>query len=279
MPNTNAKHRASLYLFLIVLTAALLPRMGLPNEKTLNNSIGMEFVKIPAGSFVMGSPEDEKGRDGSGGEIQHRVTLTKPIYMQTTEVTVKQWRSLMGKKFFGRRKGAESLPVTKVSWKDCQKFIKKLNTKGEGVYRLPTEAEWEYACRAGSDTIYNWGNTIDCDKAMFANKAGKTDRCTVYIKSLNLPTKQPAPVKTYAPNKWGLYDMHGNVWEWCQDWFGRYHGADAVDPKGPPKGTYRVKRGGSWSSTEYSCRSANRALEHPYSRMTHTGFRVVREVD
>ena len=115
--------------------------------------------------------------------------------------------------------------------------------------------------------------------AMYANKTGKADTCTLYIESLNLKAKQPAPVKTYAPNRWGLYDMHGNVWEWCQDWFEAYHGADAKDPQGPKQGTHRVKRGGSWSSTGYGCRSANRALEHPYSRMKNTGFRLVKQAD
>jgi len=268
-----------MYFLMIVLMAVLLPPASLSREQTYRNSIGMEFVLIPTGSFVMGSPESEKGRDGAGGEIQHTVTLTQSVFMQTTEVTVAQWQSLMGKKFIGRRKGAKDAPVTKVSWEDSQKFIKKLNAKGDGVYRLPTEAEWEYACRAGSRTTYSWGNTIDCSKAMYANKTGKTDTCKLYIESLTLTPKKPAPVKTYAPNPWGLYDMHGNVWEWCQDWFDAYHGADAKDPQGPSKGTHRVTRGGSWSSTAHGCRSANRAFEHPYSRMPNTGFRVVREVD
>jgi len=270
---------ASLYLLIIVLMVAVLPPAGQSAEQTFRNSIGMEFVLIPSGSFRMGSPESEKGRDGAGGEIQHTVTLTHPVFMQTTEVTVEQWQSLMGKKLIGRRKGAKDAPVTKVSWKDSQKFIKKLNAKGEGVYRLPTEAEWEYACRAGSRTAYSWGNKMDCNMAMYANKTGKTDTCKLYIESLKLTPKKPAPVKTYAPNPWGLYDMHGNVWEWCQDWFETYHGADAIDPQGPRKGTHRVKRGGSWSSSAYGCRSANRALEHPSSRMSNTGFRLVKQAD
>ena len=279
MPKKSHIGHASLYLLMMVLMIAVLPQAGQSAEQVFRNSTGMAFVLIPTGSFVMGSPEGEKGRDGAGGEIQHTVTLSQPVFMQTTEVTVEQWQSLMGKKFIGRRKGAKDAPVTKVSWKDSQKFIKKLNAKGEGVYRLPTEAEWEYACRAGSRTAYSWGNKMDCSMAMYSNKTGKADTCELYIESINLKAKQPAQVKTYAPNRWGLYDMHGNVWEWCQDWYGAYHGADAKDPQGPSKGTHRVKRGGSWSSTAYGCRSANRALEHPHSRMPNTGFRVVREVD
>jgi sulfatase modifying factor 1 len=279
MPKKSHIGHASWHLLIIVLMFAMLPQIGQSAEQTFRNSMGMEFVLIPSGSFRMGSPESEEGRDGSGGEIQHTVILGQPFFMQTTEVTVEQWQSLMGKKLIGRRKGAKDAPVAKVSWKDSQKFIKKLNAKGEGVYRLPTEAEWEYACRAGSRTAYSWGNKMDCNMAMHANKTGKADTCTLYIESLKLSPKQPAPVKTYTPNRWGLYDMHGNVWEWCQDWFEAYHGADAKDPQGSKKGTHRVKRGGSWSSTAYGCRSANRALEHPSSRMTNTGFRLVKEVD
>jgi len=153
MPKKSHIGHASLYLLMMVLMIAVLPQAGQSAEQVFRNSTGMAFVLIPTGSFVMGSPEGEKGRDGAGGEIQHTVTLSQPVFMQTTEVTVEQWQSLMGKKFIGRRKGAKDAPVTKVSWKDSQKFIKKLNAKGEGVYRLPTEAEWEYACRAGSRTV------------------------------------------------------------------------------------------------------------------------------
>lgn len=226
--------------------------------------MGMEFVLIPTGSFVMGSPEREKGRDGAGGEIQHTVTLTQPFLMQTTEVTVAQWQSLMGKKFIGRRKGAKDAPVTKVSWKDSQKFIKKLNAKGEGVYRLPTEAEWEYACRAGSRTVYSWGNKVDCNNAMYANKTGKTDTCKLYIKSLKLTPKQPAPVKTYAPNRWGLYDMHGNVWEWC---------AYAHRSESHP-----TLRGGCWLNRPHVLRSAFRGHRGPDVGTTGIGFRLVADL-
>jgi len=115
-------------------------------EKTLTNSIGMEFVLIPGGAFKMGSPQDEPNRRGN--ELEHKVTIGEPFYMQTTEVTVKQWRAVMGKRFFFKKKGTDHMPVVKVSWQDCIDFIKKLNALNEGVYRLPTEAEWEYACRA-----------------------------------------------------------------------------------------------------------------------------------
>lgn len=268
--------RASLYLLMILLTAVLLPQAGQPGEQTYRSSIGMEFVLIPAGSFMMGSPESEKGRDSGGLEKQHTVILTKPVYMQTTEVTVAQWESIMGKKLIGWRRGAKDHPITRVSWKDCQKFIKKLNARGEGVYRLPTEAEWEYACRAGTKTAFSWGTDIDCDKAVYGNKK-KSGICLEYFGSLKIPTGSPAPVKTFAPNPWGIYDMHGNVWEWCHDKYGDYNTERVKDPIGPQKGTNRVRRGGGWASKWHDIRSANRAYSHPSNRLNITGFRVVRE--
>jgi len=276
MPTISYHNRTSLYLLIIILIAMLLPQSGQSAEQTYRNSIGMEFVLIPAGSFIMGSPENEKGRDSGGREEQHRIVLTKPVYMQTTEVTVEQWESLMGKRLIGWRRSAKNQPITRVSWKDCQKFIKKLNARGEGVYRLPTEAEWEYACRAGSKTAYSWGNSIDCDKAMYGNKK-KSGVCLQYFESLKIPPGKPAPVKTFAPNQWGLFDMHGNVWEWCQDWYGDYGKERTRDPIGPPKGSNRVRRGGSWISKQDGCRSANRAFAHPSNRNDITGFRLVRE--
>jgi formylglycine-generating enzyme required for sulfatase activity len=196
--------------------------------------------------------------------------------MQTTEVTVDQWESIMGKKLIGWRRGAGNMPITRVSWKDCQKFIKKLNERGEGVFRLPTEAEWEYACRAGTRTAYSWGEDIDCSKAMYDNEE-KTGTCQFYLQSLKISSGKPAPVKTFSPNPWGLYDMHGNVWEWCQDRYGDYNADHVKDPIGPQKGNNRVRRGGSWVSKDYDCRSANRAFSHPSNRINITGFRVVRE--
>ncbi|MEN8246515.1 MAG: formylglycine-generating enzyme family protein [Thermodesulfobacteriota bacterium] len=268
--------RVSLYLLIIVLMATLSPQASQSAEQAYRNSIGMEFILIPAGSFLMGSPASEKGRDGGGREVQHHVTLTKPIYMQTTEVTVDQWESIMGKKLIGWRRGAGNMPITRVSWKDCQKFIKKLNARGEGVYRLPTEAEWEYACRAGTKTAFFWGTDIDCDKAMYGNKK-KSGICLQYFQSLKIKAGGPVPVKTFAPNPWGLYDMHGNVWEWVQDRYGDYDPKRVKDPIGPPKGNIRVRRGGSWVSKWYDLRSANRAYSHPSNRINITGLRVVRE--
>jgi formylglycine-generating enzyme required for sulfatase activity len=225
----------------------------------------------------MGSPEDESGRDPS--EQRHRVRIGRPFYMQTTELTLGQWRALMGKKMLFGRKGDDRMPVTRVSWFDAQAFIEKLNARGEGTYRLPTEAEWEYASRAGTTTAYSWGDTIDCEKAMYANSPMKFDQCVDLHRAQGLPVNEPAPVKSYGPNPWGLYDMHGNVWEWCQDWYGPYPQGSQIDPKGPESGVNRIRRGGSWFGLGPICRSANRAYGHPAQRLRTTGFRLVREVE
>jgi len=231
---------------------------------------------VPAGTFVMGSPEDEPFRNKD--EVLHKVTLTRPFYIQTTEVTETQWHALMGRKWFGRR-GGGNFPVVKVSWFDCMEFVEKLNRLGEGRYRLPTEAEWEYACRAGSQSAYTWGGTMDCAQAMFANNSSDSRGCLDYVRQRNFPTDGPAPVKSYPPNSWGIFDMHGNVWEWCQDWYGAYPSDSVTDPKGAPSGSEKVRRGGSWFKGASLCRSANRNFGHPASRYSTLGFRLVREAE
>jgi len=249
-------------------------------EPALDNSIGMAFVLIPAGTFTMGSPVYEAFR--SPGETQHQVTISHGFYLQTTEVTLGQWRKVMGEGFFSlfsKHKGPDNLPVTRVCTFDVSSFLDKLNAMGQGRYRLPTESEWEYAARAGTTSAYSWGESIDCTRAMFANKKGKFEGCRDFAKSRALPLDGPSPVKSYAPNPWGLYDMNGNVWEWCQDWFGPYPQKPVTDPQGPTAGEHRVRRGGGWFGPGYSCRSANRAFAHPASRLQTTGFRVVREIE
>jgi formylglycine-generating enzyme required for sulfatase activity len=266
-----------LHSLIVIMLFWILPQTVTGEEKTFRNSSGMEFVKVSAGTFIMGSPPDEASR--SKGEVQHQVTISRPFYMQTTEVTLKQWWAVMGKKFFGARKGKDNMPVTDVSWIDCTRFIKKLNKKDEGTYRLPYEAEWEYACRAGTTTVFSWGNTIDCSKAMYANKSLGLNECMEYYQSKGLPVNGPAPVKSFPPNAWGIHDMHGNVWEWCQDWFNPYPLTPVTDPTGSETGTKRIRRGGSWFKYGYSCRSANRNYGNPATRFQTTGFRVVREID
>ena len=265
----------SLFIVIVILFTLLCPP-SLAFEKVYHNSLGMEFALIPAGTFTMGSPWNEPKRGYS--EVKRQVVISKAFYMQTTEVTVKQWRALMGKKFFSKKKGTDNMPVSRISWHDCLRFIKKLNSISQGSYRLPTEAEWEYACRAGSVTAYSWGNTIDCEKAMYENNSLKAGDCIDYVEKREMIVNSPAPVKSYPPNAWGLYDMHGNLWEWCQDWFGEYSTDAIKDPAGPYSGIKRIRRGGSWYKHGQSCRSANRNFGHPSIKLRTTGFRLVREI-
>ena len=266
----------SLTLALIVSIGFTCPPAVADSEKaTVVNSLGMEFVLIPAGSFMMGSPADEPHRDRD--ETAHRVTITKSFYLQTTEVTMGQWQSLMGSGFFLRWFGDKSLPATKVSWFDTQKFIRKLNARGEGTYRLPTEAEWEYAARAGSTSAYSWGDQINCANAMYAGSYHGEGGCMGQRASIlsRQDDERPTPVRSFIANPWGLYDMHGNVWEWVQDWYGLYRPGNQVAPRGAYDGSERVRRGGSWFDPGHACRSANREKSHPASRLHTSGFRLV----
>ncbi len=272
---------ALLFWFFVTAPVLIAPFQSLSSEvleEKVTNSLGMEFVLIKPGKFMMGSPPDEEHR--SEFEVRHEVVIRQPFYMQTTEVTLGQWWELMRKKFFGARKGAPDMPVTEVSWYDAKKYVEKLNRLDQGTYRLPTEAEWEYACRAGTTTAYSWGDSIECSKAMFANNSLREDRCVSYYQSIGLEKDSPAPVKSFSPNPWGLYDMHGNVWEWCRDsYHRRYESASRVDPCMETKRMAKVKRGGSWFKYGYSCRSANRAWARAPSRLRTTGFRLVLTVD
>ena len=229
-------------------------------SKKFTNNIGMEFVLIPAGSFMMGSPASEEERDSD--ETQRKVTISKPFYLQTTEVTQSQWQAVMGSNP-SHFKGGNN-PVERVSWNDAQEFIKRLNWKeGTNKYRLPTEAQWEYACRAGSDAAYSFGDDKGRlgDYAWYwGNSGGKT---------------HAAGGK--RPNRFGLYDMHGNVWEWCTDRYGDYASGSVTDPEGAPGGSVRVDRGGSWGSNPDHLRSANRDWDFPDNRDGNIGFRVARD--
>ncbi len=242
--------------------------------KKLTNSLGMEFVYIPPGSFMMGSPVNEDGRDND--ETQHRVTLSRGYYMQTMEVTQGQWERVMGSNPSHFKNCGKNCPVEKVSWEDCQEFIGKLNRmEGTGKYRLPTEAEWEYAARAGSQTRFFWGDDAECKKMMYENDVGSSeDKCVAYVRSRGLSADSTAPVSSYPPNDWGLYDMHGNVWEWCQDWKADYPSGSVTDPTGPDSGSARVDRGGGWSSGAGDCRSAGRSRSTPGARGCDLGFRL-----
>ena len=238
--------------------------------KPFTNSIGMTFVYIPAGKFIMGSPVDELGRDEF--EYQHEVFISKGFYLQTTEVTQQQWTAVM--ELNPSKIRGENHPVEQVSWLDCQKFIKRLNRmEGSTKYRLPTEAEWEYTCRAGMTTAFYSGHISVIGKELDPN----LDRVGWY-RSNSQNTSHPAGQK--LPNVWGLYDMHGNVWEWCQDWwehwYGKFQGGPAVDPKGPSKGRFKIYRGGSWFADAEYHRAADRMRAKPDMRSYGIGFRVAR---
>lgn len=224
----------------------------------LGKDVKLEMVLIPAGKFMMGSPASEKGHRVS--ETQHEVTLTKAFYMGKYEVTQEQWESVMGNNPSSRTKGAK-LPVTDVSWNNCQEFIKKLNASTKGGYRLPTESEWEYACRAGTTTAYSFGEKITPKGA-----------------NININGANIKPVGSYKPNAFGLYDMHGNVGEWCEDRYGDYPAAGAgTDPQGPATGNSRVLRGGSFFLHVSHTRSSDRFGDNgisPSSRFNYFGFRL-----
>jgi formylglycine-generating enzyme required for sulfatase activity len=230
----------------------------------MKNSIGMRFRLIPAGSFVMGSPVTEPGRDSDEGP-RHRVVISRSFYMQTTEVTQAQWRAIMGTNP-SSFKGCDQCPVDLVSWEDAREFIKRLNAREKtDKYRLPTEAEWEYACRAGTRTAYCFGDN--------------PGRLGAYAWYRGNSGEKTHPVARKRPNRWGLYDMHGNVWEWCLDWHGegRYYGhSPARDPQGPALGRFRVYRGGSWGDNPSTLRSACRSASCPGNHYDYYGFRVVR---
>jgi formylglycine-generating enzyme required for sulfatase activity len=243
------------------------------HSKTLTNHLGMEFVLINAGSFMMGSPSNESGRDSD--EKQHEVILTKDYYMQTTEVTQGQWKAVMGNNPSSFQTCGDNCPVENVSWDDTQEFIKKVNQMGDGYYRLPTEAEWEYAARAGTTTSYSFGNDSN-QLSKFGNFCDS--KCTYGWKDRNQNDQynNTAPVKSYSPNAWRLYDMHGNVWEWCNDWYGDYPDISVTDPGGPSSGLYRVLRGGGWNNYAQYCRSAKRDSLSPGSRISNFGLRLSR---
>jgi len=221
----------------------------------------------PPGSFMMGSPESEKQRKKD--ETQHRVTLTQGIWLGQTEVTQAQWKAVMGSnpsEFVG-----DTLPVDSVSWDDATEFIKRLNAKlGKEVYRLPTEAEWEYACRAGTTTPFHTGENLTTDQANYDGRYPYADFPKGQYR------EKTTPVGSFPGNAWGLQDMHGNLWEWCQDWKDEYQAGVQVDPGGPDSGQSRVLRGGSWSLGGWYCRSADRNGFTPDYRNDVSGFRLAR---
>ena len=245
--------------------AAKIPAAG----DIVTNSIGMKLVAIPAGNFTMGSPAGEK--DHQNNEQQVAVTITQPFLMGQTEVTQGQWKAVMGTepwKGQSYTKEGANYPATCVSWHDATEFCAALSQKEAKTYSLPTEAQWEYACRAGTPTAFSFG----ANEALLSTYAWWGG----IVGDGNAQNAQYAhAVATKKPNPVGLYDMHGNCWEWCSDYY-----ADALpggnDPKGPFAGSARVIRGGSWDNNAFSCRSASRFSLVPAFRHSSYGFRVVR---
>jgi formylglycine-generating enzyme required for sulfatase activity len=231
----------------------------LKTDLTVSNSIGMQLRLIPPGEFMMGSPASEWGpRDN---ETLHVVRITKPFYLSATEVTQAQYERVMGTNP-SHSKGPFK-PVEKVSWHDAMEFFRTLSVREGEEYRLPTEAEWEYACRAGTTTAYSFGDdTSQLEKyAWYTVNSGRTTHA----------------VGAKLPNAWGLYDMHGNVWEWCQDWYGDYGNEKVVtDPTGPAEGRDRVLRGGAFSYPPMYVRAALRANFPPVYRISLGGCRLAR---
>ena len=240
-----------------------------PAERTLTNSIGMKFVYIPPGTFLMGSPSDEPKRNWD--ETQHQVTFTKGFFIQTTEVTQGQWREITGENLSFFRKCGDDCPVEMVNWDEARQFIRLLNRREKtDKYRLPTEAEWEYACRAGTTTPFSFGRCLDTAQANFGGTPmpgcakGEFRKTTV-------------PVGSFPPNAFGLYDMHGNVAEWCEDWYGYYPEGPVTDPKEPPMGDFRIVRGGAWKTFGAErCRCSYRGKGSPGAMGGSIGFRVAR---
>jgi len=278
------------------------PRAG----DVIVNSLGMKFAYIPftgPEGFLMGSPATEKDRETN--ETQHKVVLTQGFYLGVHEVTVGQFRQFVTAEKYrteAERDGkggygwtgtkwqvkseytwgnpgftqTDAHPVVHVSWNDAQAYCKWLSQKEGKTYRLPTEAEWEYSCRAGSTTTYQCGNDPE-GLAQVGNVADASSR-----KQLNVPTIAAddgsvftAPVGKYQANAWGLHDLHGNVHEWCVDGYGDYPPGTVTNPAGPSEASHRVIRGGSWSSLPQGCRSASRVRYAPELRAGFLGFRVV----
>lgn len=249
----------------------------------ITDSVGIELIFIPPGEFVMGSPTGELGRDED--ERQRQVRLTSGFYMSATEVTQSQWSAVMGDN--PSHWTGDVLPVEQVSWEDALEFCRRLSDREGRLYRLPTEAEWEYACRAGTTTPFSFGDAITTDQANFDGEIangdkrdnGNTGDGGVDDTSTGVFRNLTVPVAGFPPNAWGLYDMHGNVWEWCPDGYEDYPKSPVIRTaeKAPIEG--RVLRGGSWRSRSRYLRCANRVRDLDGSRLNNIGLRVVAESD
>ncbi len=263
---------------------------------------GESYVQIKPGDFLMGTQAEPRKPGDFVDEVesrerpQHRVLITKAFELGRYEVTQEQWQAVMDANP-SSFKGAK-LPVTNVSWHDVQEFIKRLQPLDDKhTYRLPTKAEWEYACRAGSAGNFSGEEFKAGDEEAkgrerkrerkgrkpAVRERSEEDEPEEYAKNLKTmgwfsanAFNHPHPVGQLKPNDWGLYDMHGNVWEWCQDWYDFYREGPAEDPPGPAGGTMKINRGGSWQTPAFLCRSAMRGYDLPTERNSLIGFRLVR---
>ncbi|ETX03418.1 MAG: hypothetical protein ETSY2_33555 [Candidatus Entotheonella gemina] len=253
---------------------------------TIRDGFGITFVLIPAGEFMMGSTavdvqdavrkfSHDLKREWIADEMpQHPVRISRPFYLSKYEITQSQWKSVMGNN--PSRFQHNRHPVENVSWQEANAFIHRLNASTAGApYRLPTEAEWEYAARGSDGRRYPWGNVFEASRLNFCDR-----HCTYSWndKLANDGHRGTAPVGSYAGgvSPFGVHDMIGNVWEWVQDRYGRYHSERVEDPTGPASGAHRVMRGGSWDNNPGLCRAATRLYVSPEHRFDFAGFRLVR---
>ncbi|MDB5313799.1 MAG: pkn1 8 [Gemmataceae bacterium] len=258
---------------------APLTQTAVEQPKTLTNAAGMAFVLVPEGTFEMGSPADEPDRRSNEGP-RHEVVIGRPFYLAVHPVIQRVYQMVVGRnpsKFTTGNGGGPDHPVEMVSWDDAAAFCRQLAELPEEraagrTYRLPTEAEWEYACRAGKrDSPFGHGSTFSAD-------LGNFDAVYPYGDApAGAAVGRTTPAGRYPANAWGLHDTHGTVWEWCADWYaeGYYAKSPARDPAGPPTGRFRVLRGGSWRNQAAACRAAYRNALAPHMRDSATGFRVV----
>ena len=249
----------------------VIPVRGNSLQAQIQNSLGMQFKLIPSGKFMMGSPESEDGR--ADDEQQHEVNLTRDYYLGTTEVTQSQWETVMGttpwKGMEKTREGAD-YAASYISWNDAVKFCERLSRLEGQTYRLPTEAEWEYACRAGTISRYGFG---DPGLELFDNDIDMLEQYAWYYDS---EPNYASKVGRKSPNGFELYDMHGNVWEFCQDLYDDYQPDSTSDPTGASSGSRRVKRGGGFATEASKCRSAYRSVKKDLDETHATnGLRVV----